>query len=140
MATLLQFSKNIRKRGNEINNETANVVRRVARNALRNLVVGTRVDTGLARSNWRVSVGGFPRATIPPYSPGKKLGIKETGNKAGALTAGNNEIRKLTGRGHARKSIVISNQVPYIGFAVLPGTVESVAATAAAEIRTFRLK
>ena len=139
MPTLLQFSKNIRKRGNQIENETANVVRRVARRALRTLVLGTRVDTGLARSNWRVSLGGFPKAVIPPYAPGSKLGITERGNALGALTVGNAIISGLTGRGHARKSIVIVNHVRYIDFATLPGVVSGAAIEAAVEIRNFRL-
>lgn len=56
-------------------------VREAVTEAHRIAASGTPVDTGEARSNWRGVEGslGTPRV-IPPYSPGKKLGIAETAN------------------------------------------------------------
>lgn len=47
-------------------------------------VRSTPVDTGLARSNWRGSVGAPADGTVPAYAPGSKLGLSEVGNAVGA--------------------------------------------------------
>lgn len=139
MATLLQFSQNIRKRGSQIQNETGATVKRAAKRALKVLITGTRVDTGLARSNWRVSLGGQTRSVIPPYNPGKKQGIGEAANRRAALAAGNAVLNRI-GRGKLVQSVKITNSVYYIDYAVIPGTVEEAVAEAEAEIRNFSLK
>lgn len=117
MATLLQFSKNMRSLGSRIENNSAVLTRRVAKRALKSLVLGTPADKGVARSNWRVSIGGEPTAIIPAYAPGKKLGIGERANARAAIAAGNAAISRLrTGpvTGRAGKSIKIGNSIPYL--------------------------
>lgn len=51
------------------------------------IIRGTPVDTGAARSNWQGGVGGPKRNVIPPYAPGSHLGIAETANAQGAIDA-----------------------------------------------------
>lgn len=51
---------------------------------------GTPVDSGEARSNWRISAAvRTPGTVIPPYVPGEKLGINETANLGGVRAHAN---------------------------------------------------
>lgn len=117
MATLIQFSKNIKSLGSRIENNSAVLTRRVARKALKSLVLGTPVDKGVARSNWRVSLGARTFLIIPAYSPGKKLGIGERANARATIAAGNAVIAQLRiGRvtGRVGKALIITNNIPYL--------------------------
>lgn len=119
MATLAQFSQNIRKRGSQIENAGTRFTKAVAKRALRLLVNATPVDEGTARSNWRVGLGAAPTAVIQPYSPGKKLGIGERSNANAAIAAGLariNSVRGVSGAGGGLQvAIYIVNNTPYIG-------------------------
>lgn len=119
MATLAQFSQNIRKRGSQIENAGTRFTKAVAKRALRALVNATPVDTGRARSNWRVGIGASPTAVIEPYSPGKKLGIGERANANAAIATGLariNSVRGASGAGGGlQTAIYIANNTPYIG-------------------------
>lgn len=120
MATLLQFSRNIRKLGSRIENNSVALTKRVAKKALRGLVEGTPVDEGDARSNWRVSLGNPTRAVIPAYAPGKKLGRGESANARAAIAAGFAKINQLKvgakrGSGQAGTALFITNAIPYLG-------------------------
>lgn len=117
LATLAQFSKNIRRRGNQVENGGTRLVKSVAKRALRRLVWATPVDKGVARSNWRVGIGAAPTAVIPAYAPGRHLGINETANGQAAINAGIARINGFSpGQGRAlKKSISIANNTPYIG-------------------------
>lgn len=120
MATLLQFSRNIRRHGSRIENNSVRLVKRVAKRTLRSLVDGTPADEGVARSNWRVSLGNPTRAVIPAYSPGKNLGIGERANARAAIAAGIAEINLLRvgakrGTGQAGQALFITNAIPYLG-------------------------
>ena len=75
MATLLQFSKNMRSRASQIRNAPVRIIRRAAFASLKVAASGTPVDKGVARSNWRLSIGARTFSVIPAYSPGHKLGI-----------------------------------------------------------------
>ena len=119
MATLLQFSRNIRKHGSRIENNSAALVKRVAKTALKSLVNGTPVDKGVARSNWRVSLGNPTSAVIPAYSPGRKLGIGERTNARAAIAEGFAKINQLRvgakfGTGQAGQAVFITNSIPYL--------------------------
>lgn len=119
MATLLQFSRNIRKLGSRIENNSLRLTKRVAKRTLTSLVEGTPVDEGVARSNWRVSLGNPTRAIIPAYAPGKKLGIGERTNARAALAAGFAQINLLRvgakrGTGQAGTALFITNAIPYL--------------------------
>lgn len=77
------------------------------------LVENTRVDTGLARSNWQGTLDVPATGTIPPYAPGRKLGLAETAN-ANAAKA---QLRSTAARFDisTNRAIIITNNVPYIG-------------------------
>lgn len=92
-------------------------VNRVSRDAAAaagdSAVTHTRVDTGLARSNWSATIG-VPATTIrPPYAPGAKLGIGEQGNRLGAITQ---HRAVLAGWNALKGPMFITNNLPYIGF------------------------
>lgn len=119
MATALQFSRNIRKRSSKIENAAVDAVKRAGQVALRSLVLGSPVDKGVARSNWRVSTGNPTRAIIGAYSPGRKLGIAERANARAAISIGNAKIRQLKvgakrGTGQAGSALFITNSIPYL--------------------------
>lgn len=148
MATLLQFSRNIRKRGSDIENGAVNLVKRTARASLQYLVESTPVDTGQARSNWRVSLVNRTFSVIPPYVPGRHLGIGERGNASAAIAAGNAEISKLRAgpKSGAGSAVFITNNTSYIeklnnGWSDQHpgGFIEGAALIAQKEIRNFRL-
>lgn len=150
MATLAQFSRNIRKRGSQIENSGTRMTKAAAKRALRSLVTNTPVDKGVARSNWRVGVGGQPTAVIGAYAPGKKLGINERANAAAAISAGIariNSVRGVSGRGGGlQTAIYIANNTPYIeklnaGYSkqAAAGFVERALLEASMEIKGFRI-
>lgn len=149
MATLLQFSQNIRKRGSDIENGAVALVKKTAKESLRYLIDATPVDTGQARSNWRVSLVNRTFAVIPPYAPGVNLGRGERANARAALAAGIAEINKLRAgpsRRGAGSAVFITNNVPYIELLNSGsskqhpgGFVEGAALIASTVIRNFRL-
>lgn len=119
MATLLQFSRNIRTLGSRIENNSVRKVQATAKVALRSLVLGTPVDKGVARSNWRVSLVNPTRSIIPAYAPGKGLGIGERANARAAISVGIARINQLKvgskrGTGQAGSAVFITNAVPYL--------------------------
>jgi hypothetical protein len=73
----------------------------------------TRVDTGKARSNWRANLNSPAFGTIPPYSPGNKLGFDERANASAAKAQQRSVIRTFTVRRHS--AVHITNNVDYIG-------------------------
>jgi len=143
----LQFSKNIFKRGRQFENSASELVRQVAKKGLESLVLGTKVDTGKARSNWRVGIGARATAVIDPYSPYQKnskangAGASETANASAAISAGNariNSVRGVSGVG-LKTGIFISNNINYLDKALLPGTIETASLEARSVVKGFRL-
>lgn len=118
MATMAQFSQNIRTRSSQIENAGSRVVRATSKRALKVLVKSTPVDKGVARSNWRVGIGAQPSAFIEAYAPGKNLGIGERANASAAIAAGFariNTVKGVSGAGGGLKTAVyIGNNTPYI--------------------------
>lgn len=110
MSTLIQFSRNIRKLGSRIENNSVVLVRRVARRVLRDLIAGTPADTGRARSNWRVSNTNRTFAVIPPYAPGRNLGRGETANASAARNAGYEVIKAH----RKNQALYITNNIGYL--------------------------
>lgn len=147
MASLAQFSKNIRKRGSQVENGSTALVRAVSKRALRALVRTTPVDKGVARSNWRVGIGGPPTATISAYAPGRHLGINEQANAAAAIAAGVARINSFSpGQGRRlQTAIYITNNVLYIEALnngrspqTPPGFIDAAMVEATAVIPNFR--
>lgn len=92
----------------------ASIVARQVAIAIGGTVVDTtRVDTGKARSNWRASLGAPLSGTIPPYSPGNKLGQSEVANAASAKIQQAQVIRRFRAD-QPTPSIFITNNVDYI--------------------------
>ena len=116
MASLFQFSKNMFRRGRQVENAAPGITRAAATAALVAVVPTTPVDKGVARSNWRIGLGSPPTAVIPAYAPGKKLGIGETANAAAAIAAGRARLNLALGSvgGGLKKAIYLVNNVPYI--------------------------
>lgn len=110
MATILEFSRNIRKRASNIENGAVDLVKRVAKTALRELVAGTPVKTGKARSNWRASVGGTPTAILDPRSA--QATINDGVARINTLKVGSSR----RGTGQAGSSVRIVNNIPYLDF------------------------
>ncbi len=147
MADLIQFSKNIRRRGRQVENSAAELVRSMAKRTLRSLVQNTKVDTGKARSNWRVGIGAPTTAVIEAYAPhakgskGTGRGTSETANANATIAAGNariNGVKGVSGVG-LKTAIIISNNVPYLDKALLPGAVEVSIREAQAVLRGFKI-
>jgi hypothetical protein len=147
MNDIVQFSRNIRKRGRQVINSGSEAVRRAARKSLASLVQNTKVDTGKARSNWRVGIGGAPTAVIQAYSPYPKgskaggLGSSETANASAAIAAGNariNAVRGVSGVG-LKTAVIITNNIDYLDKAVLPGALQIATREAQASLRGFRI-
>lgn len=116
MASMIQFSKNMRRRGKQLENAATGITRAGAKAALIAVVFNTPADKGVARSNWRVGIGAPATAVIPAYSPGKKLGKGETANASAAIAAGKARLNASLGSfgGGLKTSVYLSNNVPYI--------------------------
>lgn len=119
MATLLQFGRNIRSRASRLENNSLRLTQQVAKTALRELVLGTPVDKGVTRSNWRVSLVNRTFKLIPAYSPGRNLGIGERANARATITVGNRVINRLRvgakrGTGQAGSAVFITNNAVWI--------------------------
>ena len=74
----------------------------------------TRVDTGVARSNWIMTLGSPFTGVIPAYRPGKMRGIGERANANAARKQGLGVIRRY--KVESEQIIYITNNTPYIGF------------------------
>lgn len=75
------------------------------------LVLGTPVDTGRARSNWQVSLNEPIEYSIFPYVPGKFLGIYETANATAAIEQGKRVTAQLK---VGKLKVWIVNNVLYV--------------------------
>jgi hypothetical protein len=115
MVDIVQFSKNMRKRGSQVENGASVLVKRVSKKILKELCFTSPAKTGRTRSNYRVSIGGRTRSVIEPYAPAPKgvtLGMGERANATAAYNVGKAKIDGISGP--IRKSITISNSVPYL--------------------------
>jgi hypothetical protein len=111
VSDLRTFSRRIKVRVDRLERNSNALFKRTVLAADQAVVLGTPVDTGVARSNWRVSIGGPLSTTVPAFSPGERLGIGEQANAAGAL----NQARAAVGRRREGQDAYITNNVPYIG-------------------------
>ena len=136
MATLLQFSKNMRSRASTIRNAPVRIIRRAAFASLKVAASGTPVDKGVARSNWRVSLGSRTFSVIPAHSPGHKLGIGERANLNATLAAGRAVLRSL----QRDQAAFVTNNVDYIDeLNAKHGFVEAAAAAARISVASTRV-
>lgn len=99
--------------GGTITKGVSKLVQDVAKGIGATVVDTTKVDTGLARSNWRASISAPASGVIPPYAPGTKLGRGEGANASAAKAQQKQAIERFNAAKHT--SIFITNRVPYIG-------------------------
>jgi hypothetical protein len=95
-----EFKLGVKRFGKESMERHEQIVRATALYALRNLVLGTRVDTGRARGNWQVAEGVPPSGDIERLDP--------AGGQT--LAAGSRSIQAASGS----RIIWLHNGVPYI--------------------------
>lgn len=106
-----EMPRRIRLVGEEVEKNTYLVVRKAALVIDQAVVMGTPVDTGLARSNWIVTLDTPANKTIAAYAPGVKLGLGEMANAQAAIDHGQSVIAQWKGEGQV---IVIQNSIAYI--------------------------
>ena len=111
MASLDQFSRRIVVTATGVERNANALARKVALAVDQTVILATPVDTGRARSNWQVGLGGPQRDVLDPYSPGSKLGLGETANAQAAIQQG----AAAVGNRQPGQDIWISNNVDYIG-------------------------
>ena len=99
--------------GGSITRGVSRLARDVAKGIGATVVDTTKVDTGVARSNWRATISAPASGTIPAYAPGIKLGIGEGANASAAKAQQRQAIARFNAAKHV--SIFITNNIPYIG-------------------------
>lgn len=109
MPTAAQFSKSMKRISRLIVENVDAGFRATAIAVDQALVISTPVDTGRARSNWRVSSGAPSSDTREAYAPGK-AGSTGGANATAALAQGREAIMA-----DRSGTIYISNNLPYIG-------------------------
>lgn len=108
--SLERFSRRMKRRANNVPHMANRVKRETALAVDQTVVMSTPVDTGTARSNWRVALGEPIGGIIEAYAPTSHGGAGETENARGALAQGKGEIEKSS----PGESIHITNNVEYI--------------------------
>lgn len=86
----------------------------VATTALKTVISGTPVDTGLARSNWHVSLNNPSIDVLDAWSPYPKYSgpkLSETANETAAVDAGLLVLSSFKDG----DVVFIQNNIPYIG-------------------------
>lgn len=101
------------RRARQVTRNVNRIMKAAASAIDRNVVTGTPQDTGAAASNWLVSIDRPLLVTIPPYSPGKKLGKGFPGNTSAAIQQGKVAISSFNIKRNS--AIFISNNLDYIG-------------------------
>lgn len=104
--------KTIKSFQNKINKGLERVIRVTTDRTLEVAIRTTRVDTGLARSNWQVTKAAPAGNVIPPYKRSSKAGRGETANLRGALNAGRRVIKTFNIK--LDTTLFIANNVNYI--------------------------
>lgn len=115
MATLAGFNVRMQTITTTIGKNVGKKMKSAAISVLKQVVRTTPVDTGAARSNWRVDVGVAPVGEIPAYFP--YIGflatgvvrnrLNETTNARFAIAVGELQLARFIGP----DSIFISNEV-----------------------------
>jgi len=108
-----QLPSFLKQTNKNIENNAEQLLKDVAIEAGQVLVDNTRVDTGLARSNWQGTLDAPATSVIPPYAPGRRLGLSETANASAAKA----QLRATTSLFNIKsnQAIFITNNVFYIG-------------------------
>ena len=110
MATPEQFAKNMAERGLKIEINSSKAVQRVSLAIDAQVVVATPVDTGRARSNWRVGID----AAVTDETNRFPMGMRGSSGQAAAAKA-INDAKEIILKQKPGQAIFISNNVKYIG-------------------------
>ena len=139
-----QFSRRLRLRADKFEKNAERMIKDAAKAALEVVVLGTRVDTAKARSNWIVTRDSVNTGTIAAFSPypkgsrGGGAGIAETANAATALANGFAVIEEY--RMGVDPDLFITNNVRYLRYIPEVGELTQEAAEAARVVlRTAKL-
>lgn len=100
------------RRGREVEESAERLVKMAAAAWGETTVRGTPVDTGLHRSNWVASNDQPFGGLIPPYAPGKRLGIDEQANATAAIAQIKSAVASYSIKRNQR--ILITNNGPVI--------------------------
>lgn len=134
--TIETFARRMGELGKRIDRNVPKLMRKVALSVDQAVVVATPVDTGRARSNWRVGVNAVPGGEVDTYGPGGAA-------TAGAISQARSAVSRVD---NSRDIIYLSNNLPYIGrlndgySAQAPaGFVQTAVGKAASAVRVARL-
>lgn len=115
-----QFTRRLKLRADRFEANAEQMIKDAAMAALEVLVLGTRVDTAKARSNWIVTRDAANIGDIAPYVPypkgskGDGAGIDETPNATAALANGMSIINSY--RMGVDPDLFITNNVRYLRY------------------------
>lgn len=130
-----QFTRRLRLQVQKFEQNAEGMIKDAAKTALEVLVLGTRVDTATARSNWIVTRDAPNSGTIEPYFPyprgshGGGRGQAETANAASALANGYAVIEEF--KIMHDPDLFLANNVRYLRYIPEIGSLTQEAATAA---------
>lgn len=108
----VQASQVMRLRANQIPVSVGELMRGAAREIDRGVIEDTRVDTGVHRSNWVVTIDRPFGGVLPAFVPGSNLGKGESANRSAAIAAGRGAIAGFNPE--VNKAIFITNNAPAI--------------------------
>jgi len=103
------WKSNLKKAGEIYREKKLSQVRAVTLQALREVMLGSPVDTGRFRSNWMVSAGKRNKVLNETYHKDNKSGKKDQPVSVDELEASQKEIAKLGDQ----EKLYISNNLPY---------------------------
>lgn len=129
LTNIREFKLGLERAADEAEEHHAQLVKATGMQALSNVVLGTRVDTGRARGNWQVAEGVPPEGHDPNAYDAEGRGVPG-GSARDAIAEGQQAIAGASGR----DIIWLHNGVPYIG--ILEGLDKMVAGTVEA-LRTW---
>jgi hypothetical protein len=99
------------KRSADIEKNATEALRKVALQCLNEVITGTPVDTGRAKSNWQVGVNESIASELEPYFPGEK-GSTASQNEQKAIDEGEFRIKSgVEGHGDV---VFLRNNLDYI--------------------------
>lgn len=124
LTNVREFNLNVEKRADEAEEMHAKRTKVVALQALGDVVLGTRVDTGRARGNWQVAESAPPEGHDPTAFDPSGRGVPG-GSARDPIAEGQQAVASASGR----DIIWLHNGVPYIGILerldkMVVGTVE----------------
>jgi len=142
MAEMSSLGRTLRVRAAQVGRHAQATQRQATKVLARELILGTPVDRGTARSNWQVGITANSAGPRPAYSPGRHLGIGETRNAAAAIAASIAAVdRAPTG-----SDLYVSNPLDYIddldegaSRQAAPGLVRRAIAVAGYEVRRRKI-